>query len=216
MVDRKLDPSLLRARCQVDGIEHLQAARQGRGAILLATHSGNSLLLAAQLADAGLPVTVVYRHARMMTAHFFSTGLPRYGIQGILANEGFKAYARMVDALRKNHVLFAMVDQGVKEAETGVPLRFLGKDMPMPGGVVQLSRSTRAPILPVTSLAADPVWHFRIEPQLALAPGGSIEEDTLAVMRNVEAQVLAHPQLWSWHQRRWRKFPIAQDVPVRN
>ncbi len=209
MVDRKLDPQRLRARCRIDGLEHLDAARQGRGAILLATHSGNSLLLAAQLAESGVPVTVVYRHARMMSAEFFATGLPRYGIEGVLANEGFKAYARMVDALRKNRVVFAMVDQGVRDAETGVPLRFLGKDMPMPGGVVQLARSARSPILPVTSLAVDPVWHFQVEPPLTLLPGGSIAEDTAAVMRHVEGQILRHPQLWSWHHRRWRKFPVA-------
>lgn len=209
MVDRQLDAARLRSRCRVDGLANLVAARQGRGAILLATHSGNSLLLAAQLADAGWPVTVVYRHARMMSAEFFAAGLPRYGIDGILANEGFKAYARMVDALRKDRILFAMVDQGVRDAETGVPLRFLGKDMPMPGGVVQLARSSRAPMLPVSALAADPVWHFSIEAPLVLQPGGTIEQDTTEVMRHVEAQVLAHPELWSWHQRRWRNYPVA-------
>lgn len=209
MVDRRLDAARLHDRCRIDGIENLVAARQGRGAILLATHSGNSLLLAAQLADAGWPVTVVYRHARMMSVEFFATGLPRYGIEGILANEGFKAYARMIDALRKDRLLFAMVDQGVKQAETGVPVRFLGKDMPMPGGVVQLQRNSRAPILPVTALAADPLWHFAIEPPLRLVPGGTIEQDTAEVLRHVESQVLAHPELWSWHQRRWRKYPLA-------
>ncbi|MET0280961.1 MAG: lysophospholipid acyltransferase family protein, partial [Steroidobacteraceae bacterium] len=167
MVDRRLDHQRLHARCRVDGLEHLQAARAGRGAILLATHSGNSLLLAAQLADRGFPVTVVYRRARMMSLEFFAQGLPRYGIDGILANEGFKAYARMIDALRKDRILFAMMDQGVEKAETGVPLRFLGKDMPMPGGVVQLARQARSPILPVVSLAADPLWHFAIEPRMA-------------------------------------------------
>jgi lauroyl/myristoyl acyltransferase len=210
MVDEKLDAPRLQARCRVDGLAHLAAARQGRGAILLATHSGNSLLLAAQLADAGWPVTVVYRHARMMSAEFFASGLPRYGIDGILANEGFKAYARMVDALRKDRVVFAMVDQGVREAETGVRMRFLGKDMPMPGGVVQLARSTRAPMLPVTAVAADPVWHFDIEPPLVLPPGGSIEADTARVMQHVEGQILAHPQLWSWQHRRWRRYRLPE------
>ncbi len=209
MVDRKLDVALLRSRCRVDGLPVLESALAGRGAILLATHSGNSLLLAAQLADAGWPVTVVYRHARMMSVEFFAEGLPRYGIQGILANEGFKAYARMVDALRHNRILFAMMDQGVKQAETGVPLRFLGKDMPMPGGVMQLARQSRAPILPVVTLAADPVWHFAIEPRISFQPGGTVEEDTGVVLRHVEQQILAHPDLWSWHQRRWRKFPLA-------
>jgi lauroyl/myristoyl acyltransferase len=209
MVDRRLDASRLQARCRVDGLEHLEAARTGRGAILLATHSGNSLLLAAQLAQRGWPVTVVYRRARMMSLEFFAQGLPRYGIDGILANEGFKAYARMIDALRKDRIVFAMMDQGVEKAETGVPLRFLGKDMPMPGGVVQLARQARAPILPVVSLAADPVWHFAIQPRIALTPGGSIEEDTAEILRHVEGQILAHPDLWSWPHRRWRKFPVA-------
>ncbi|MEO6079307.1 MAG: lysophospholipid acyltransferase family protein [Steroidobacteraceae bacterium] len=209
MVDRKLAAPLLKSLCRVDGLPLLESALTGRGAILLATHSGNSLLLAAQLADAGWPVTVVYRHARMMSVEFFAEGLPRYGIQGILANEGFKAYARMLDALRHNRILFAMMDQGVKQAETGVPVRFLGKDMPMPGGVVQLARQSRAPILPVTTLAADPVWHFAIEPRIAFQPGGTVEEDTGVVLQQVEQQILAHPQLWSWHQRRWRNFPMA-------
>jgi len=29
------------------------------------------------------------------------------------------------------------------------------------------------------------------------------------VLRHAEQQILAHPDLWSWHQRRWRKFPLA-------
>ena len=213
MVDRRLDTRRLRERCIVEGLENLEAARTGRGAILLATHSGNSLLLAAQLADAGLPVTIVYRRARMMSLQFFVDGLPRYGFEGILANEGFKAYARMIDSLRHNRILFAMMDQGVKAAETGVPLRFLGKDMPMPGGVVQLARQTRAPILPVTTRAADPVWRFTIEPRLQLVPGGTIEQDTAEVLQRVEAQILAHPELWSWQHRRWRNFPVARSAP---
>lgn len=206
MVDRQLEAGRLASNCLVDGIEHLEQARTGRGAILLATHSGNSLLLAAQLATQGVPVTVVYRQARMMSMQFFAEGLPRYGIDGILANEGFRAYARMVDALRHNRVLFAMVDQGVKKAETGVEMTFLGKKMPMPGGVMQLARQTRAPIVPVVALESDPAWHFAIEPALRFQPGGTLEEDMAVVLAEVERQILAHPQLWSWQQRRWRDF----------
>ena len=206
MVDRKLDADLLARNCIVDGIENLVNVRTGRGAILLATHSGNSLLLAAQLATQGLPVTVVYRHARMMSMQFFAEGLPRYGIDGILANEGFRAYARMVDALRHNRILFAMVDQGVKQAETGVEMNFLGKKMPMPGGVMQLARQTRAPIVPVVALQSEPAWRFAIEPALRFQPGGTLEEDMAVVLAEVERQILAHPELWSWQQRRWRDF----------
>jgi KDO2-lipid IV(A) lauroyltransferase len=147
----------------------------------------------------------------MMPVEFFHEGLPRYGVQGILANDGFKAYAKMLDALRHDRIVFAMIDQGVKQAEAGVPMRFLGKDMPMPGGVVQLARHSRAPILPVCTLAADPAWHFCIEPPLSLHPGGTLEEDTAAVLRITERQILAHPELWSWHQRRWKYYPMTSN-----
>jgi KDO2-lipid IV(A) lauroyltransferase len=55
----------------------------------------------------------------------------------------------------------------------------------------------------------DPVWHFRIEPELRINPGGSFEEDAALVMKHVEGQILAHPELWSWPHRRWRKYPLA-------
>lgn len=211
MVDRQLDAATLQRNCRVEGLENLQRALTGKGAILLATHSGNSLLLAAQLATQGLPVTVVYRQARMMSMQFFAEGLPRYGIDGILANEGFRAYARMVDALRHNRILFAMVDQGVKQAETGVEMNFLGKRMPMPGGVMQLARQTRAPIVPVIALESDPAWRFAVEPALRFQPGGTLEDDMAVVLAEVERQILAHPELWSWQQRRWRDFALAEE-----
>lgn len=210
MVDRKLDSQRLQQLCKVDGIENLQSARTGRGAILLATHSGNGLLMAAQLADRGWPITIVYRQSPMMSPQFIAEGLAHYGFDGIAANDGFRAYARMVDALRQDRVVFAMMDDGVRRSEGGgLPLRFMGKHMQMPPGVVQLARHSRAPIIPVTSLAADPAWHFRIEPRLALAPGGTIEEDMATVLQFVEGQIMAHPELWSWHQRRWRKHPLC-------
>jgi KDO2-lipid IV(A) lauroyltransferase len=147
----------------------------------------------------------------MMSMEFFAQGLPRYGIDGILANEGFRAYARMVDALRKDRILFAMVDQGVKEAETGVSMQFLGKQMPMPGGVMQLARQTRAPIVPVVAIEADPVWRFAIQPPLRFQPGGTLEEDMAVVLRDAERQILERPQLWSWHHRRWRGFAMTDS-----
>jgi lauroyl/myristoyl acyltransferase len=53
------------------------------------------------------------------------------------------------------------------------------------------------------------VWRFAIEPKLSLPPGGTIEEDTTAVLKHVEGQILSHPDLWSWQQRRWRDFPVS-------
>jgi lauroyl/myristoyl acyltransferase len=33
-----------------------------------------------------------------------------------------------------------------------------------------------------------------------------------ALLRVTEQDILRHPQLWSWHHRRWRRFPLADDT----
>lgn len=212
MVDRKLDAGRVFDRCRVDGVDNLSAARAGRGAILLATHAGNSLLLLAQLAHQGWPITIVYRRSPSVPRPFMLNGLGHYGFEGIPANQGFKAYAAMIDALRRDRVVFAMMDDAVLKAETGVAHRFLGKFMPMAGGMVQLARQTRAPIVPISSLAIDPVWHFRIEPRVHFTPGGTFDEDLATMLQQVERQILERPELWSWPHRRWRSFPICRDA----
>lgn len=208
----KLDAATLNARCRVDGVAILEAARDDRGAILLATHSGNTLLAAAQLASKGWPVTIVYRQSRMMSADFFAEGLPRYGMESIPANEGVKAYKEMLRALRKNRVVFVMIDQGVKYEKDGMPMRFLGKDMPMPMGPAHLLRKSGAPVLPLVTLAARPVWHFEIQAPVPVMTQGTLEDDMSTLVRITERQVLDRPELWSWHQRRWRKFPLAAPL----
>lgn len=213
MFDSRQDAVLADSRCQIDGIEHLQAAlAKGRGAILLPSHAGNGAALALRLANQGRPVSVVYKQSRMMTAGFFERGFTLYGIEGILANEGIKAYGRMLGALRKGRILFVMLDQGTKLAQDGVMLRFLGKDMPISAGPAQLARHSNAPVLPVATVGADPAWRFRIDPPLVRLAGASLEADTDQLVRVTEQLILQRPEFWSWQHRRWRNFPIASDV----
>lgn len=209
MFDQRQDESTLAAHCELGGLEHLRAAMsQGRGAIVLATHMGNASLAMVRLAQEGWPVSLLYRKARMMSDGFFQNGLEHYGIQAILANGGIRAYGQMLAALKQGRVLFLMMDQGLRKAEDGVTQRFLGKDVPMPAGPAQLARVSRSPVLPMVAVGAEPVWRFEIQPQLTIGQG-TLEADVDFLTRLTEAQVLQHPELWSWHHRRWRKFPMA-------
>ena len=211
MLDRKQDEATLLARSEVEGLEHLRAAlAEGRGAILLAAHMGNAALLPLRLASAGWPVSVLYKESRMMSADFFHEGLALYGVQGIAANAGLRAYGQMLAALKQGRIVFLMLDQGVKHPKDGPVQRFLGKDMPMPAGPAQLARTSRAPVLPVATTAATPLWRFAMQPALALG-AASLEADVATLVGATEAIVRRHPQLWSWQQRRWRKFPMASS-----
>lgn len=210
MFDRRQDERMLTSQCEIEGLEQLQAALAGgRGAILLGAHMGNDAMLLVRLACSGLPVSVVYRQSRMMSAGFFDRGLALYGIEGILANEGFRAYVRMVDALRRGRIVFLTMDQGTKVAKDGILMRFLGKEMPMPAGPAQLARLSGAPLLPVVTTASDPLWRFTIEAPVPRTAGATLASDVEKLARVTERQVLQYPHLWSWHHRRWCKYPFT-------
>lgn len=212
LFDARHDVDRLLAHVQVDGIERLrEALAAGRGAILLAGHAGNGALLVLRLVESGIPVSVVYREARMFQPGFFERGLSQYGIESILATEGLKAYGRMLAALKQRRVVYVMADQGTKKAKDGMVFRFLGKDMPMPAGPAQLARHARAPVLPVATLGARPRWHFEIEPPVPLG-GATLEDDAATLLRASEALILRAPQWWSWHHRRWRHFRLASEA----
>ncbi len=210
MFDRRLPDDVLAAQCEVTGVEHLRSVlAEGRGAILLAAHMGNGAMVVAQLARAGFPVSVVYRQARMMSADIFEGGLPLYGIEAIQANTGIRAYARMLDALKRGRVVYSTMDQGTKFDRDGIVVRFLGKDLPMSAGPAQLMRHSRAPMVPLVPTAMDPVWRFTIGAPIPRVEGATLESDVARLAQVNEQHILHYPELWSWHHRRWRRFPLA-------
>jgi len=215
LLDARQDLATLLGDVEIGGVDRVTAAlAEGRGAILLATHAGNGALLAVKLAAAGLPISVAYRESRMFERGLFERGFAQYGVEAIRATEGLQSYGHMLQALRRNRVLYVMADQGTKKARDGKVFRFLGKDMPMPGGPAQLARHARAPILPVATEGATPRWRFRVLPPVLRAEGSTVQEDAAVLFRIMEQQILRHPDCWSWHHRRWRRFALATHEPV--
>lgn len=204
---RPFPPELVRAACQVDGLERLeQAVASGSGAILLGMHMTNGILMAAHLAAEGLPVSVVYRESRKMAPGFFANMLPAHGLEGIDARNRSGAYRQMLRALRQGRIVFVLMDQGTKHG--GITVDFLNKTLDMPAGPAELARRAGVPVLPALPLGGEAVWHFRIGEALELPPD-STEASAAVLAGAMEAHIRAHPELWSWHHRKWRRLPIV-------
>jgi KDO2-lipid IV(A) lauroyltransferase len=214
MMDRPHDQAMLAQHCEVAGLDHLrEALAGGRGVILLAAHMGNSALVPVRLAQMGFRISVVSRKARMMPEEFFVNGFKSYGVESIMANDGIQAYRSIVAALRAGGIVFLMLDQGARSINDGIIVRFLGKDVPMPVGPAHLAKGSKAAVLPVTTTAAEPVWRFVIEPPVASLHESGFENGTRTLVGIVERQIREYPQFWTWHQRRWRKYPLASGGP---
>lgn len=209
---RPLDDSELLGMVKVDNLERLRAQlAAGKPVVLLCTHMGNGFLLQLWLARSGLPVSVVYRESRKMPKGMFDRIFSRYGVEGIAADRGARAYRDMLRALRNGRILCIIMDQGTKRPG-GVPVTFLGKAMAMPAGPAQLVRQAGAVILPVQTLGAEPVWAFALGEPVELETDRPMEESVRVLTRIMEQQILKRPELWSWHQRRWRNLPFAAAV----
>jgi len=184
-----------------DRIRH--ALGQGRGLILLGMHMGNGILMAAALARRGIPMTVVYRDPRRLPAGLLGRSLERAGLDAIALDRDnpTRSFRQMMRLLARGEALYVLMDQANKTE--GTSRKFLGKTVRMPIGVPTLGIRTRAPIVPVHAEAADPDWVFRAHTPLAAETAEAMLD---AVIASMEAAIRAHPELWAWHHRRWKRY----------
>lgn len=203
-----VSPEQFSASVTVTGLEVLDEARaQQRGVVLLGLHSGNGVALAVHLGQLGYPVHVVYRESNKITQHFFRDGIQRQGLNAIPALPPAVGVRRMLSALKSGEILFILMDQGSKRG--GVPVHFLGKELRLPPGPVELARRTGAPIIPVVLDKVDPSWHFRLDQPVFMDRTRELDCEVKMIGDLMQQAILAQPQYWSWHQRRWWRHPFV-------
>ncbi|HEY7906605.1 MAG TPA: lysophospholipid acyltransferase family protein [Wenzhouxiangella sp.] len=179
---------------------------ENSGVVMLGMHMGNGVALASHLNRSHGPIHVVYRESNKVPPGFFKHGIERLGLTAINASGPGAGFRDMLKALKSGHIVFILMDQGSKRS--GIAVEFLGKQMQMPQGPVELARRTGAPIVPVLLTGVNTAWAFEICDPIHLPAKEPIENQVSQISRLMAEHVLSHPQWWSWHQRRWRKLPF--------
>lgn len=210
MSSTRLPDALIRDNCEIEGLEALRAElKPDRGVIALSMHMGNSMNAMLRLAVEGFPVSIVYRASRKFPGERVQRLIENHGMQGIPANERSQAYRAMLRALQQGRILFVLMDQGTKFG--GLPVEFLGKRLELPEGPFRLAARTGAPVMTVFASAARPRWRYSVGGPLVFGDS-SAEAAAKVVAAAMEAQIRAHPGLWSWHHRRWARYPFLDAV----
>lgn len=181
----------------------------GQGVLLLGLHMGNGVAFVLHLAQLGLPMNVVSYNSRKMGDNFFQKAVDRENVQVISARPERAAFYGLARALKGGRAVFITMDQMHKRG--GVPARFLGKDVLMPGGPAALARSLNVPVFPVLATSAEPQWQFVVEPAIELPATSDLASDVACLTEVMDRHVRAYPQLWSWHHRRWLKEPFPDE-----
>lgn len=193
-------------------IEHLSLAKsQHHGVIILGLHMGNGLAMASALTQHLGPIHVVYRESNKVTPGFYREGIEHLGLRAINAGTQEGGFREMLRALKRQESVMILMDQGQKQG--GVTVSFLGKQMGMPKGPAELAKRSGAPIVPVFLSAVDAQgWTFKCQPPVTPEAQWEAHNIVQILTERMEGHILKKPQLWSWHQRRWVKYPFEPTI----
>jgi len=204
-------PAQIEAICEIEGMEHLDAALEGgRGAMFATGHCGNWEMLSALLPIVGKPlISAVRQLDNPRLDNLVNTMRTRFGTD--IVPRGPAAGRRLARALARNGVGGLLIDQDIKDVP-GVFVPFFGRPAWTPSGAAMLAIRMRCPLLPgFIHRRADGTHKGVVHPPLPMPTDGTladkVEELTAAATAAIEHQIRTYPEQWVWMHRRWRTQP---------
>jgi KDO2-lipid IV(A) lauroyltransferase len=208
---RTASPESIRAYCDVQGLEHIERAREdGKGVIISTAHLGNWEIMGARAVQE-FPLTVVARPTGNEGVEAHISAVRRAaGIDFISKYDTGRA---SLTVLRQNKALGILPDQHA--GSDALLLPFFGHHTRMVSAVARLALLSGAHVAPCfaarrTPWLADGRIVAKAEPTWTMPRTSregreqAIEEGTKRTIADLEAGIRAHPEQWMWMHRRWR------------
>jgi len=191
--------------------------KQGRGVIAVSAHFGNFPLMFVSLVQKGYKVNVVIRNMRDENFGKFVFELcDRWGINMIQTSPGKKFLKESLGALKRNELLFFLLDEVVAK-DNGVKVRFLNHEVMRATGPMLFLERTSSPILPMF-IVKEENKNFRIfvEEPFAVeklgADSDNIVKNIAALTNIIEHFVKKYPFQWGgWFNKRWA-LDVDMDI----
>ncbi len=198
----------MQAHVQVEGLEHLAAARAGgRGVIIVSGHFV-TLELAARLMCEHAPLAGMYRpHATGPMEWAVRRGRLRYA-QAMFTREELRPALRH---LKDGGLLWFAPDQDTRRGDS-VYVPFFGRSAYSLTSTHQLARLSGAAVLGFAHVRLpDGSYRLRLTPALEHFPSKDPVADTARVIACIEAMVRDAPDQYLWIHRRFRRQPGLSD-----
>lgn len=189
-----------KVQIDVDGIEHLQAARDAsKGAVLVTAHYGNWEAARLAALNAGFPTGIIFRR-------FNNRYLTRYTLDLIkdcgdpVLTKGRSGMRKLVSHVARGGFVMILVDQ----RNSGAPfLDFLGHPAETVTAAADLAHRTGAALIPVRGIRDIDKRRFDVRFEAPITG-----DDPTAMMQKVNDRIsdwiTEYPEQWLWFHRRWR------------
>ena len=202
----------LHPRFEIEGREHLDAARAtGQGLLLLTGHF-STLEIGARIvcSHAGLPFHAMYRpYNNALMDYFMHRWREQRSGRPALPREDLR---KLVRALRDGGAIWYAPDQTL-DPKMSVFAPFFGMPTLSLTATARLARMGRARVLPFTPQRTPDGWKVRFFPMLEDFPGGDDVDDATRINAALEAGIVhAMPEYFWIHKRFKRRLPGSPRV----
>jgi KDO2-lipid IV(A) lauroyltransferase len=192
----------LNRQTTIEGMEHLQAALQRGGVVLLSAHF-TSLELGGRLLAQHFPLHVIYRPHQNPLIEWYTTQLrtQRYG----------KAIPRdnireMIRSLQHGFAVWYAQDQNFNH-KNGIFAPFFGVPAATNTATSRLASLGKAQVVPFFTARTEHGYCLRCLPALENFPSDSALADATLINHLIEQQVREFPAHYLWTHRRYKDRP---------
>ena len=179
---------------------------QGKGAVVIITHSGNWDLAGAYVGTQFKDVTSVAERLRPEKLfQAFVDVRARYGVTVLPHKGGPRPPSEiLLEKLRQGHIIALAADRDF--TRKGIAAKFFGHPATFPAGAIRLAQKTGAPLI----FAA--IWTDRnvavLELHDPIEVGMRADEDIIHdVVQHFETAIKKHPENWHMLQQIWSDHP---------
>lgn len=205
-----LDKSWFIENVEMRGMHNYQeAAKKGKGVLLLSLHLGNVDMAISAIAANDIPISVISKRFKSKWLDNFW-----YGLRGLTGARFIDAHSRsnafeILKNLRDQRSVVFVLDQFMGKP-FGVRTKFFGRDTSTAYGLALFAKKTKAPVITVYTyrdLSGKIIVEFGPEIELlAIDEYDSYIRDQTQLYNDVLEQIVRRfPEQWMWIHRRWKR-----------
>jgi KDO2-lipid IV(A) lauroyltransferase len=191
-------------RCQIEGLQHVQAAQADKRGILLICGHYTTMEITGRMIAEQVPLHAVYRPLRnRVLERFQNIGRSRYA-KGLISK---RDPGRILRVLKRAGVVWMAPDQDFGPQRSAF-VNFFDRPTATLSAVWRMARASDAVVLTMQpQRLADGSYRISIEPPLPGADADGPETMLLAMNQRLEQQIRLQPDQYWWLHRRFKTRP---------
>lgn len=191
---------------QLNGIDNLLGAlEEGRGVLLFSGHFATTEVAGRPIAPLVPPMAAMYRPSNNPFNDQIMRRCRGRSVPELITKTGIR---QLLKVLKSNRIVWYAADQAYDRKGT-VLVPFFGEPATTNTAVTQISKITKAPVVPFFPFRQDGGKSYRIDilPALADFPGSDEETDASRLNKLLEEQIRKAPEQYFWVHRRFKNRP---------